>query len=160
MDELIKKLNGADMDIDMATPMNELIQFKKYQKKYDVIIGSRKMKGATIITRQPFFREFGGKVFTFLTNMIVTKNISDVTCGFKLFKTSVAQELFSKSRLSDWSFDAEILFLVQKNGYSIKEVPIHWKDDPHTKVNLFADTLDAFLGLMKVRLNNLQGNYD
>lgn len=102
------------LDIDLATPMAELAHFMKLRKDYDIIIGSRKMKGANIIVPQSKFREFGGKVFTFLTNVLVTEGISDVTCGFKLFKTSVAKELFRQSRLSDWSFDAEVLFLAQK----------------------------------------------
>jgi dolichyl-phosphate beta-glucosyltransferase len=146
-------------DIDLATPMDQLVKFEKYQKEYDVIIGSRKMKGANIINRQPFFREFSGKVFTLLTNTIVTKNISDVTCGFKMFKAPLAKKLFNKSKLSDWSFDAEILFLSQKYGYKIKEVPVSWKDDPNTKVTLIKDTIDALLGLLKIRIYDLLGNY-
>lgn len=148
------------LDIDLATPMKELEKFLPFTKAFDVIIGSRKIKGAQIEVRQPKFREFGGKVFTWLTNTLVTKNISDVTCGFKLFKTNLAKELFSKSVLVDWSFDAEILYLAQKANAKIKEVPVRWRDDPNTKVNLMKDTLDAFFGLLKIRTNDFRGIYD
>ncbi len=147
-------------DIDIATPMDEYNNFEKWMGRFDVIIGSRKMKGAHIEVHQPFFREFGGKVFTLLTNTLVTRNISDVTCGFKLFKTKIAKDLFQRSRLADWSFDAEILYLAQKKGVKIKEVPVRWKDDPQTKVNLMKDTIDAFYGLLKIRFNDFQGLYD
>lgn len=148
------------LDIDLATPMNELGKFMKARKNYDIIIGSRKIKGANILIHQPKFREFGGKVFTMLTNLLVTKGISDITCGFKLFKGNLARKLFYKSLLSDWSFDAEILFLAQKMDARIKEVPVSWRDDPQTKVTLFRDTTDAFLGLIRIRVNDLFGKYD
>lgn len=147
------------MDIDLATPIEELAKFREFKDKFDAIIGSRKMKGAQIEIHQPKFREFGGKIFTFLTNLVVTRGISDITCGFKMFKTKIAKNLFKKSKNVDWSFDAEILFLAQKQGVSIKEVPVVWRDDPQTRVNLLRDTLDSFFGLVKIRVNDLLGKY-
>lgn len=148
------------LDVDLATPVEELGKFMRLRKGYDILIGSRKMKGAKVLIHQPKFREFGGKVFTALTNVIVTKGISDITCGFKLYRTEVAKKLFRETRLSDWSFDAEVLFLAQKMGARIKEVPVSWRDDPHTKVSLLKDTLNAFLGLVKIRRNDWTGKYN
>ncbi len=147
------------LDVDLATPIEELEKFMALRADNDILIGSRKMKGAQIIVHQPKFREFGGKVFTLLTNILVTRGISDITCGFKLYKTSLAKKLFHKARLSDWSFDAEVLFLAQKMGAKIKEIPVSWTDNPHTKVTLLKDTINAFLGLLKIRLNDWTGKY-
>ncbi|OGY22384.1 MAG: hypothetical protein A3A65_04480 [Candidatus Chisholmbacteria bacterium RIFCSPLOWO2_01_FULL_49_14] len=147
------------LDIDLATPMTELGKFMNIRNEYDVIIGSRKMKGANVLVHQPKFREFGGKVFTALTNVLVTKGISDITCGFKLFRTKWAKTIFARSLLSDWSFDAEILFLAQKSELRIKELPVRWVNDPRTKVNLFKDTLRSFSGLVKIRVYDILGRY-
>jgi len=147
------------LDVDLATPIEELKKFMQLRKNYDIIIGSRKMKGSRILVHQPRFREFGGKIFTALTNAMVTKGISDITCGFKLYRTEIAQKLFREARLSDWSFDAEIIFLAQKMGARIREAPVSWRDDPHTKVTLLKDTLNAFLGLVKIRFNDWLGKY-
>jgi dolichyl-phosphate beta-glucosyltransferase len=100
-----------------------------------------------------------GKVFTWLTNVILTKNISDVTCGFKGFSYAAAQKVFNRQLVNDWSFDAEILFLAQKYGYSIKEIPVRWRNDPATKVKLLKDTVRSFLGLLKIRANDWRGKY-
>lgn len=148
------------LDIDLATPMEELNKFMQYRTKHDVIIGSRKMKGARVMVHQPKFREFGGKVFTALTNALVTKGISDITCGFKMFESDLAKRLFKKSRLTDWSFDAEILYLAQRQGKHVKELPVSWRDDPDTKVSLIKDTLASLLGLAKIRIYDLAGKYD
>lgn len=148
------------LDIDLATPVEELNRFLKFCDENDIIIGSRKMRGSKIEVHQPAFREFAGKIFTQLTNLLLTGNISDITCGFKLFRSEVAKELFAKSQLNDWSFDAEILFMAKKHRFKIKEVPVRWKNDPHTKVDMFRDTGMAFLGLLKIRFFDLIGKYD
>jgi len=71
--------------------------------------GSRKIAGANVELHQSWLRESMGKVFTWLTNVILTRNISDLTCGFKGFSRSVAQKVFSRQQINDWSFDAEVL---------------------------------------------------
>jgi dolichyl-phosphate beta-glucosyltransferase len=147
------------MDADLSTPLTEIDKFWPVITKYPIVIGSRKMKGAVVTKHQNLLRENLGKVFTFLTNTLATKNVSDITCGFKLFQTNVAHKLFGKSVLNDWSFDAEILFLAQKHGFKIKEVPVSWQNDPRTKVNLTKDSINALTGLLKIRLNDMQGKY-
>jgi dolichyl-phosphate beta-glucosyltransferase len=147
-------------DADLATPPSELDKFWRWlDDGYDVVIGSRKMAGANIVRHQPKWRENLGKVFTWLTNILATKGISDVTCGFKCFSHKAAQELFSRARLNDWSFDAEVLFIAQRLGYRIKEVPVTWHDQPGTKVRLLKDATRSIAGLAKIRLNAMRGRY-
>jgi len=147
------------MDADLSTPINELEKFWEFASDYEVIIGSRKMAGAKVTRRQNYLRENLGRVFTMLTNLLATKNLSDVTCGFKLFKGDVGRKLFAAGVINDWSFDSEILFLAQKFGYKIKEVPVKWQNDPRTKVNMLEDGINAFIGLIKIRINDLTAKY-
>jgi dolichyl-phosphate beta-glucosyltransferase len=148
------------MDADLSTPPSELEKFWEWvEQGYDVVIGSRKMSGANITRHQPVWRENLGKVFTWLTNTLATRGISDVTCGFKLFTRGAAQSLFSRSRIRDWSFDAEVLFIAQRQGYRIKEVPVTWHDKPGTKVRIVRDAVNALRGLAKIRLNSMRGLY-
>lgn len=147
------------MDADLSTPLAELDKFWDFTPDHDVIIGSRKMTGAQITKHQSFIRENLGKIFTLLTNLLATKNLSDITCGFKLFKGDVARRLFAQGLLDDWSFDAEILFLAQKHHHPIKEVPVKWQNDPRTKVSMFRDGINALWGLIKIRTNSLLGRY-
>ena len=147
-------------DADLSTPITELEKFlEQLNQGYQVVIGSRKIAGANVEVHQSWLRESMGKVFTWLTNVILTKNVSDVTCGFKGFSRPVAQKVFNRQLVNDWSFDAEVLFLAQKYGYSIREIPVRWRNDPGTKVNLFKDTIRSFLGLLKIRTNDWRGKY-
>jgi dolichyl-phosphate beta-glucosyltransferase len=147
-------------DADLSTPVTELDKFwPSLEEGYDVVIGSRKMPGANVIKHQPLWRESLGKVFTWLTNHIATKGISDVTCGFKCFTRDAAHTLFGLSVIDDWSFDAEVLFLAQRFKYRIKEVPVTWHDESGSKVRLWKDAVNSLRGLLRIRLNASRGLY-
>jgi dolichyl-phosphate beta-glucosyltransferase len=147
-------------DADLSTPPAELDKFWNWlEEGFDVVIGSRKMPGANIVRHQPRWRESLGRVFTWLSDHIATKDISDVTCGFKCFTNEAAQTLFGLSVIDDWSFDAEVLFLAQRFKYRIKEVPVTWHDDPGSKVRLWKDAVNSLRGLLRIRLNASRGLY-
>ena len=76
-----------------------------------------------------------------------------------LMTRDAAQQLFSRSVIEDWSFDAEVLFIAQRRGLKIKEVPVTWHDTPGTKVRIVRDAVRALLGLFKIRLNSMRGLY-
>ena len=148
------------MDADLSTPPAELDKFWPWLAEgYDVVIGSRKMAGAVLVRHQPWLRERLGKVFTWLSDRLATRNISDVTCGFKVFSRRAAHDLFRRGRINDFSFDAEILFLAQRRGYRIKEVPVTWHDERGTTVRIGRDAVRALRGLMRIRANAASGRY-
>jgi glycosyltransferase involved in cell wall biosynthesis len=146
-------------DADLSTPIEELARLlAAIHAGADVAIGSRKMAGAVIEERQPALREAMGRVFTWLTQVLVV-NVSDVTCGFKLFRREAARAVFSRVTLDDWSFDAEALFLTRRLGYALVEVPVRWKDAAGTKVNRGRDAVRSALGLARIVWNHARGRY-
>ncbi len=148
-------------DVDMSTPLNEFNKFLPFiRKKIPVIIGTRKAAGAKIIKRQPYLRQKMGEVFTMLSNILLRSSVSDFTCGFKCFSRRAAEKIFSLSTINRWSYDSEILFLANKLGFKIIEVPVVWKNDSRTKVNLTKDIIQSFTDLLRIRLNDRLGHYD
>ncbi|OGD63319.1 hypothetical protein A2160_02410 [Candidatus Beckwithbacteria bacterium RBG_13_42_9] len=147
-------------DIDFSTPVSELKLFMPFVKRgADMIIGTRKIKGAVILKHQPKVREWLGKRFTNLTNFCLGLDVSDFTCGFKLFKTKMAKKLFTRQKIKRWGFDAEILFLAKKGNLKVVEVPVTWSNDQQTKVRLAKDVMQSLMDLFKIRLNDLSGQY-
>ena len=54
-------------DSDMATPIKEVEKFIKYiEEGYDIVIGSRNLKGSEIKVKQPIHRQLLGKTFPIL----------------------------------------------------------------------------------------------
>lgn len=139
-------------DADLSTPINELSRFIELLKRgVDIVIGTRKNPHAHIEKHQPYYREFLGKGFTWLSNKILGTSYSDFTCGFKLFSDYAAKKIFTISQINDWSFDAEILFLAKLLNFNVTELPVTWRNEPATKVKLIRDIINSFLGLLKIR---------
>ncbi len=155
-------------DMDQATPIEELDKLMPYfSKGYDVVIGSRSgRKGA------PWTRKLMAKGMVILRTFLVgLPRIVDTQCGFKIFTQKSGKEIFQKmydlhhgfAQVSGSSvsagFDVEILFLAQKFGYKIKEVPVEWLYVETRRVSPVKDSLDAVSYLLKIRLNQLEGIY-
>jgi hypothetical protein len=86
--------------------------------------------------------------------------LQDTQCGFKCFRSPVAEDLFRNLTLSGWSFDIELLYIARKRGYHIVEVPIPWYFSAESKVNLIQDTFQMVADILTVRRNNRRGRYD
>lgn len=147
-------------DADESTPMAALEDFLPHARAgRAVIIGTRKNAEARIERHQSWLRESLGKGFTWLAQRLAGVRVTDFTCGFKLFRRDAAREIFERQTLSDWSFDAEILFLAAHLGHEIVEVPVTWTNDEDTRVSLLKDGLHSFAGLLAIRRRRRAGAY-
>ena len=147
-------------DADLSTPIEELDKFISYmQQGFDVIIGSRMIKGADLVKKQGVLRRLMGRVFNLLVQVLLFRGIIDTQCGFKCFKRECGQRIVVLQRLERFCFDVELLFLARKAGYTIKEVPIRWLNREDSRVGIFTDSLSMFLDLFVIRLNDLKGKY-
>ena len=93
-----------------------------------------------------------GRVFNYLTRLLVLPGIMDSQCGFKLFNQSSAKELFQDLNVSGFAFDVEILAKARKHNFSITEVPIDWHYFEGSKVRILRDSIGMFKDLMKLRI--------
>ena len=148
-------------DADNSTNLDQVEKmWSEFRAGYDIVIGSRDIKGAVLDPPQPFLRKviFGGG-FRFLRKLIIGLwGIDDTQCGFKGFKAEVAKNIFSKLNTLGFAFDVEVLILAKKMGYKFKEVPIKWVNDPESKVKL-KHVIKMLLEIIKIRLNSLKGLY-
>lgn len=148
-------------DTDLSVPIEEIERFLTYFKAYDVVIASRCMPKSKIEIKQPFYRRLLGKIAKYPISFVISnKNqIKDTQCGFKGFTKKVANKLFKKQTINGGMFDVEILYLANKYGYKIKELPITWRDNHSSRINvmkcIFFDPID----LIKIKINNLRGLY-
>ncbi len=139
-------------DTDLSTPIYELEKMLfELEKGYDIVIGNRADNNFMLKVRQPFYREFMGKIFNKIVQATVFKGITDTQCGFKGFKKEAAKAIFSKAQIDGFSFDVEALFLARKLGFTIREIPVEWYNDARSKVNPIKDSTKMMLELFKIR---------
>ncbi len=126
-------------DADNSTDITQLDRlFPWATHGADVVISSRKKQGAVIVEKQPFYRVWLGKLFPWAVRLFVPilNDIKDTQNGFKLFTRQAAEKIFPHQTIFYWAFDVEILALAKIFGFKIREVPIVWKNDDKSKMNL------------------------
>ena len=147
-------------DADLSMPIEELAKFlPPGLEHYDVAIGSREGPGAHRYG-EPFRRHFIGRVANFLIKLLAVKGFEDTQCGFKSFSRLAAEDLFSVQRTNGVGFDVELLYVAQKRGYHIVEVPIDWYYNAESKMRLFQDSIGVIGEILEVRRNWRAGLYN
>jgi dolichyl-phosphate beta-glucosyltransferase len=147
-------------DADLSTPIEEMGKLMRALRGgQDIAIGSRGLPDSRLPVRQPWYRELVGRVGNVLVRLVAVRGIKDTQCGFKLFPTEIARRLFGVQLMTGIAFDMEILFLAQRTGLKIGEVPVTWIDSPDTRISRVRDSLDALKDLVRIRLNWARGRY-
>ena len=147
-------------DADLSTPIEELEKLLAVLRDgYDVAIGSRAVDRKLIEVHQSAFREQAGIIFNGFVRHVTGLPFQDTQCGFKAFRSDKARSIFEQQRTVGFGFDLEILFLAQRQGLRIAEIPVRWAHDPATKVHMIADGMRMFLDLFAIRWNAAMGRY-
>jgi len=148
-------------DADNSTSIDQIEKmWPWFEKGYDVVIGSRDVKGAVLDPPQPFIRRFIGQIFKLIRKIICDVwGLQDTQCGFKCFRGEVAEEVFSRTKIDQFSFDVETLLIAKILGYKIKEIPVLWRNDPKTKVTL-KSAIKMLPDLIKIRWYKIKGMYE
>jgi glycosyltransferase involved in cell wall biosynthesis len=94
----------------------------------DVIIGSR------FLDRDGHYRPsraraVGIGLFARIASLITRQHISDPTSGFQLMRIAVARFFCSDVYPTDYP-DADILILLHRTGYRVREVPVQMRPSP------------------------------
>ncbi len=147
-------------DADNATSIEQVEKmWPEFKKGYEIVIGSRDIKGAVIAVPQAWYRRKLGDIFNLIVQIISGLwGIWDTQCGFKGFTRKAVEEIFPKCQIDRWSFDVEILVIAKKLKYKIKEIPITWINDPESKVK-FKGMVNMLLEILQIKWNAISGKY-
>ncbi|MBZ9569364.1 glycosyltransferase family 2 protein [Patescibacteria group bacterium] len=147
-------------DADNSTSIDQIEKmWPEFESGFDIVIGSRDIKGAVIAVPQTWFRRRLGDIFNLISQVISgLLGIWDTQCGFKGFTKKAAEDIFSKATIDRFAFDVEVLILAKKLGYKFKEIPVVWINDPGSKVK-FRSMVEMLIDVFKIRLNFIKNIY-
>jgi glycosyltransferase involved in cell wall biosynthesis len=156
-------------DMDQATPMTEAPRLlAALADGADVAAGSRG------ITRPgaPMGRYVLSWGQVLLKSVLLGLRMVDTQCGFKAFTRQAALEViehlivYAPTRLGTLEgpsvtsgFDVEFLFVAQRLGYQIREVPVKWNYQQTRRVNLFRDARRGLRDLFQIVMARLMKRY-
>jgi dolichyl-phosphate beta-glucosyltransferase len=139
------------MDADGSTHISQLESLMfDLTHGFDIAIGSRNALGAEIKIRQPWYREQMGHTFNFFVRWIAGTQFADTQCGFKAFSKKAADAIFPRQKMDRFAFDVELLYLANKYGMKVAEVPVVWLDCPRSTVNPLTAPVNMFMDVLRV----------
>ncbi len=143
------------MDVDLSTDLSFFppLVAAIADEDYDVAIGSRLKKGAE--TARSFRREFISRTYNVIIRGLMRTHFIDAQCGFKAISRQAAQEIIPHIKNEEWFFDTELLILAEKGGYRLKEIPVAWREDPDTRVNIRKTAMEDLRGLTRMRFTRI-----
>ncbi len=149
-------------DADLSAPIEETNKLLAALESSgaDAAVGSRALKRRLIGIHQPWYRELAGRCFNLVVRIFTGLELRDTQCGLKLFRRTSTRRAFELQHVNGFGFDPELLFLVERFGGKIVEVPVRWNDNPATKVRFLRDASRMFLDLIALRWRALTGKYD
>lgn len=153
------------MDADGSTSITHLESFLPQfeQEGYDVVIGSRDIKGANIEVHQPFYREFFGNMGNVAIRLVLGLwEYPDTQCGFKMLSAEAAREVAGRMVVDRFGFDFELIVLAKKLGFRIKQMPVRWIDEAEgSTVKLTGPNgyIQVLIDLFKTRIRLYVGKY-
>ena len=135
-------------DVDLSSPVKEIFKFwDVLDAGYDGAIGSRALRPEQVKTSLK--RRMIGRTFHALVSALVP-GVQDTQCGFKMFRASVAKDLFSRAQIDGMAFDVEILYLARQLDYRILEMPVTWTAGKESRVNLMGDSWQMLRDVLKI----------
>ncbi len=143
------------MDVDLAVDLiclPELI--KKVEEGYDISIGSRYNKFSKI--KRSFKRKIISIIYhLFLLKLILNTKYKDAQCGFKAINKKVADDIILLVRDRNWFFESELLYIAQRKGMRIIEIPIIWNEGKFSSINLLKVIPEFFIKMIELRFRKL-----
>ena len=144
LNKAFKKAKGKSlvyMDIDLATDIKYLpTLIKELESGTDFVTGSRYAKGSNI--KRHLRREIVIRIYNTLIRILFNSPIKDHQCGFKGFKKSCLMRFIDKIEDNGWFWDTECFLRANNLGYSGKEIPVKWRCQPSTTVQVTEDSIN------------------
>ena len=149
-------------DADLSTPIEEHARLAEIARDedLDVVFGSRGLPDSQVEIKQGVLRQTMGRTFNRLIRAITGLTHCDTQCGFKLFDRKRTRPLFERMVVDHFAFDVELLFLCDRFGLKVKEVPVIWRDSDRSSVNVIRAPPRMLFDLLRVRWRFRRGLYN
>ena len=148
----IKKAKGDVLiiqDADLEYNPQDISKLLKplQDNSAEVVYGSRVLKNNPI---SHWTFNLGGRLITFITNLLFNSKITDEPTGYKLFRKSILKDINLSCR--GFEFCPEVTAKIAKKGIKIYEVPISYNPRPVTEKKIkWYDGIAAIFYLIKYR---------
>ncbi len=153
-------------DADLAYPPPEIGKIvQTLREGVDLAIATRVAPGSRFIMSPEFFgyiytRHIGSRFFNGLVRKVLGLSIFDTQAGLKGFSRKAKEIIFPRQTLEGFTFDVELIYIAEKFGLTVREVPVIFRyfSEP-TTVSFLRQSLASLKDLFTIRSQDHKGNY-
>lgn len=145
------------MDADGSTPVSEFDRLCQpiLTGRADIVVGSRRARGASVRQQQSLFRQALGRGFAWHAQLVLGLRVRDTQCGFKVFDGTIARQLFRRLSCNGFAFDLELLAVARERGYRVLERGVEWHERSGSTVHPVRDGVRMLSAVWSIRRNML-----
>jgi len=142
-----------EMDADFSHSPEDLpAMITAINQGYDVIIGSRRIQGGNV-EGWNWSRNLQSQAAMLFAKIILNLKTKDLTAGFRCYRVSTLKQInLDKIKSNGYAFQEEMIYLCERKGFKIKEIPVTFVDRQFGQSKLgFKDILEFFITVLRLR---------
>jgi glycosyltransferase involved in cell wall biosynthesis len=125
---------------------------------FDIAAGDRFHSKAN---SRGLYREMLSRIYNnLLLPLILPTGVKDTQCGFKAINKKVVKSIVPKLGKENGFFDTELLAIAKHKGFTVKAVPITWKETRRSVLSVNKNIPNFLKNVVKTRYRLFKGQYD
>lgn len=155
------------IDADMAYPPEEIESIvDALEKGYDVAIACRVLRESRYVMSPTFFpylftRHVLSRTYNAFVRHLLVDTVLDTQAGLKGFTREAAELIFPRLTIPRFGFDVECLYIAQRHGQRLAQVPVTFRyDDEPSTVGFLRDGARMLTDVARIFVNARRGHYD
>lgn len=154
------------LDADLAYQPPQILRLLHVlEEGADVAVASRVHPDSRYTISPNFFhylytRHVASRLINWTLRRLIIQHCRDSQAGLKGFSDEAAKAIFSRQMIRGFTFDVEVLYLAEKMGLTIREVPVDYQyfNEP-TTVQFLSDGCGMLKDIFRIYRNNISGKY-
>src|SRR3989338_549594 len=145
--KLAKYNNIISQDMDLSTDLEFIPKSVKLFKKYDIVIGSKKMGSQKL----SFLRKIPSAIFIFLVKIFLKLPYNDYSMAAKAYKKKAIIKHINKVDYGT-SYVIDLIYYAKKDNGKIIEIPVKCIDRRKSRFNILHESLYRLKNLVKLAI--------
>jgi dolichyl-phosphate beta-glucosyltransferase len=125
----------------------------------EVVFGARDLRESAVRAPRRLIRTLATHLFRGVVRNLVSRQVTDTQCGLKVFSRRAALDIFTRTTIDGFAFDAEVVYLTHRLNLAYRRIPVTLINEYSSTISLSRHALPMLLDVARVRRRAWRGEY-